>query len=80
MKHSGFLKALQSLQIVENGTSEVDSTLVTQLFAAILGRKPDAQELEHCLAYMSRRVERRDQAIEGIAWSIITSAEFRFNH
>jgi Protein of unknown function (DUF1549)/Protein of unknown function (DUF1553) len=80
VKHSGFLKALQSLQTVENDTSEVDSTLVTQLFAGILGRKPDAQELEHCLAYMSRRVERRDQAIEGIAWSIITSAEFRFNH
>ncbi len=83
VKHSGFLKTLQTLQTLQadkNETLGVDATRVAQLFAVILGRKPDAQELEHCLAYMSRRVDRPDRAIEGIAWSIITSAEFRFNH
>ena len=72
MKHSRFL---QSIAKVNGNPSAIDS-----LFDGILGRKPDADEVIYCNGYINHRIENRDQAIEGLAWALITSVEFRFNH
>ena len=72
MKHSRFL---QSIAKVNDNPSAIDS-----LFDGILGRKPDADEVIYCNGYINHRIENRDQAIEGLAWALITSVEFRFNH
>ena len=72
MKQSRFLQCIAK---VNDNPSAIDS-----LFDGILGRKPDADEVIYCNGYINNRIENRDQAIEGLAWALITSVEFRFNH
>ena len=72
MKHSRFL------QNVKAATDT--NAAMSQLFLQILGRKPDAEELAYCTNYISARKDERDRALEGLAWALITSPEFRFNH
>ena len=71
-KHSRFLQSLA------NGTD--NALAIDCLFNGILGRKPDADEVNYCSGYINKRTDSRDSAIEGLAWALITSAEFRFNH
>ena len=73
MKHSQFLRSLRDKH-------DTDSAIISKLFQTILGRIPDADEINQCQGYLSKRIDQRDQAIEGIAWAILTSSEFRFNH
>ncbi len=72
MNNSRFL---QSLAGVQDNAMVIDS-----LFDCILGRKPSTDEVTYCNDYFNARANRRDRAMEGLAWAIITSAEFRFNH
>jgi Protein of unknown function (DUF1549)/Protein of unknown function (DUF1553)/Planctomycete cytochrome C len=50
------------------------------LFNRILGREPDEEESKQSIAYFEARQNRRPKAIEGLAWAMLTSAEFRFSH
>jgi hypothetical protein len=72
IKQSRFLQSLAAPMDNE--------TIIDRLFVVILGRKPDPDEVAYCRKYIDARIDQRDRAIEGLAWSIITSAEFRFNH
>ncbi len=72
IKHSRFLKGLAEL--TDNAAT------IGLLFSGVLGRKPDSDEIARCTGYVNDRADKRDRAIEGLAWALITSAEFRFNH
>lgn len=73
-EHSLFLKDILSASIDHR-------TLVMRLFVRILGREPDEDELQHCINFIAKGgVEKRNAAFEGLAWSLVTSSEFRFNH
>ena len=72
LKHSRFLQSLA------DGTD--NALAIDCLFKGILGRKPDVDEVNYCSGYINGRTDSRDHAIEGLAWALITSAEFRFNH
>lgn len=72
MKHSRFLQSLADLAD--------DAATIEILFSGILGRKPHADEVARCTGYINDRAGKRGRAIEGLAWALITSAEFRFNH
>ena len=72
LKHSRFLQSLA------DGTD--NALAIDCLFNGILGRKPDVDEVNYCSGYINGRTDSRDHAIEGLAWALITSAEFRFNH
>jgi hypothetical protein len=80
-------RLLQSLnQVSDNGA------LIQQLFMSILGREADETERQRCQTFLSPRIEalsqdasssaceQRGRAIEGLAWALVTSSEFRFNH
>ena len=54
--------------------------VIKRLFQTVLGREPDAEERQQCAEYVADRGDRRQQAVEGLAWALLTSAEFRFNH
>lgn len=77
VRRSIFLRGLRS--DYEHSKNVADS-LIRPLFSHILGRDPSSDELSHCQSYIVNRLDRVDQAIEGVAWSLLTSAEFRFNH
>ena len=71
MKHSRFLQHLK--------TETDNPTAIDQLYLGIVGRKPDLDEVTYCIKYLDGRAD-HDRALEGLAWALITGAEFRFNH
>jgi hypothetical protein len=54
--------------------------LAEELYLGILTRMPSAEEVQDVTDYLSQRNDDRDQAIQEIAWALLTSAEFRFQH
>ncbi len=54
--------------------------LAEELYLSILTRLPTAEEIHDVADYLSEREKDRDQAIQEIAWALLTSAEFRFQH
>lgn len=65
----GHLKAIES-----------PTEMIMVAFWAVLSRPPQADELAAAEAYMAARKDRIEQARSQVVWSLLTSAEFRFNH
>ena len=57
-----------------------NSEIIEQLFLAALSRSPSTKELNNLLAIVSEYGEDRETALQDVAWSILTSSEFTFNH
>ena len=75
------LVSVKQSRFLQSIVSVTDSAvLIDRLFYGILGRKPDIDEISQCMDYMAKRADKRNAAIEGMSWALITSAEFRFNH
>ncbi len=67
-------------RLADLARSADNQTLVRAAFLAAYGRAPDDAELLHCMAYLSERNDERESAVGQLMWSLMTSAEFRFNH
>lgn len=52
---------------------------VDQLYLSTLSRLPEEQERLEAIEYVIRR-QSKPQAIEEMAWALLASSEFRFNH
>jgi hypothetical protein len=50
-----------------------------ELYMSVLNRPPDEDEAAAVTAYL-KQVSDRDSATQELAWALMTSAEFRFNH
>ena len=59
---------------------ENDSQLATELYLAVFTRRPDKDETKAVLEFLAERRDQRATAIGDLAWAMLTSAEFRFNH
>jgi hypothetical protein len=57
-----------------------DARVVEELYLACFSRPPDAGEKEYALKHLATRSSQRRQAIEDLAWSLMNSFEFTFNH
>lgn len=57
-----------------------DGAAVERAFFAILSRPPALEERETAVAYLADRSDRRDDALRQLAWALLATAEFRFNH
>jgi hypothetical protein len=57
-----------------------DGALVEELYLTFYGRLPDSQEKKAAVSFLGERKERRRQAAEDLAWSLLNSLEFVFNH
>jgi len=53
---------------------------VETLYLAVLSRLPDETERSEAIEYLTRDPQARTQAIQQMAWALLTSSEFRFNH
>lgn len=60
--------------------ASTDEEIITQLFLAALSREPSSSELESLKAIVLEYGDDRRTALQDVAWSILTSAEFTFNH
>ncbi len=51
-----------------------------ELYLSILTRKPSAEERQEVANYLKGRTQDRGAALQELAWALLASAEFRFNH
>ncbi len=54
--------------------------LAEELYLATLTRRPTPEERSEVSQYLEARTADRPQAIQELAWALLTSSEFRFNH
>jgi hypothetical protein len=67
--------------LLQRLSAETDPAQVsTQLFWALMHRKPDDEELQKCVTYLSQPARAREKLLEDLTWALLTSPEFRFNH
>jgi hypothetical protein len=54
--------------------------LAEELFLSVLSRRPSAEECRDVAEHLRDRGADRAAAVQELAWALLTSAEFRFNH
>jgi hypothetical protein len=62
------------------GKLEDPQAIAEELYLSIFGRPPDDVETAELTAYLNSQPEANPTAIQEIAWALLTSVEFRFNH
>ncbi len=56
------------------------NALAEELYLSILTRRPSEAETAEATSYLAARANERPAAVQELAWGLITSLEFRFNH
>ncbi|HEY7426201.1 MAG TPA: DUF1549 and DUF1553 domain-containing protein [Gemmataceae bacterium] len=57
-----------------------DGPLVEELYLTFFSRLPQEKERQAALAYLQEHKANRREAVEDLAWSMVNSLEFIFNH
>jgi Protein of unknown function (DUF1549)/Protein of unknown function (DUF1553) len=67
--------------LIDRLAAQKDAGEVTdELYLSVLTRLPTAQERKEVADFLARRAAQRPAALQDLAWALLTSAEFRFNH
>lgn len=67
--------------LIDRANAQKDANLAAEeLYLSVLSRLPSADERKEVIDYMARRDANRTAALQDLAWALMTSAEFRFNH
>lgn len=56
------------------------AAVADELYLSVLTRRPTAAEVADVTNYLKPRTKDRPAALQELAWGLLTSAEFRFNH
>jgi hypothetical protein len=56
------------------------SVAAEELYLATLTRRPTPAERDEVVRYLAERGSDRPRAMRELAWALLTSTEFRFNH
>lgn len=56
------------------------NAIAEELYLSILTRRPTQTEIKDVADYLKTRDKDRPAALQELAWGLLTSAEFRFNH
>ncbi len=59
---------------------DTPAAIAEELFLAVLTRKPTPDEQSIVADVLAEHADHRDQALAELAWALLASAEFRFNH
>ena len=60
--------------------SMTDSQIIEELWLTCFSRFPDEKERQEAMEHLSSRQDKRRQSIEDLAWSLMNTVEFVFNH
>jgi hypothetical protein len=67
--------------LIDRLNSQKDAGLLAEeLYLSVLARLPTADERKEVADHLARRNADRLVALQDLAWALLTSAEFRFNH
>ncbi len=61
-------------------TIKDEAEVVEELYLSVLTRRPDDDERKVVVEYLRGRAGDRAAALQELAWALLASAEFRFNH
>ncbi len=59
---------------------EKPDELVKEIYLSVFNREPEPGETEELKAYLSARSDQKSNAVQELAWSLMSSVEFRFKH
>jgi hypothetical protein len=56
------------------------SSIAEELYLSLYSRRPSADERAEVIRYVTERGKERGPALQELAWALLASTEFRFNH
>ena len=59
---------------------ETPDQIADELYLSTLVRQPTADEIQDVSAYLAARKDQKKEAVQELAWALVTSAEFRFQY
>ena len=82
MNDDGVLNLLQRNEgnLIDRLAKRSDAELADELFLSILVRHPTAEERRDVQSYLAENLDRRDTAIQNLAWALLSGTEFCLNH
>ena len=57
-----------------------DAKLIEELYLRVFSRFPTTKETEALAAHLAKKPNERQKAAEDLAWALLNSLEFQFNH
>lgn len=67
--------------LMQRMTAAKDADAVAdELYVTVLSRQPSHEERKEVADFLARRAADRPAALQDLAWALLASAEFRFNH
>ena len=60
--------------------AETPAQAAEELYLGLLNRRPEETEVQAVAGYLQARPEEKQACLQEIAWALLNSAEFRFNH
>jgi hypothetical protein len=67
--------------LTERMTNQADpNALAEDLYLTVLSRRPTPEEAAEVAAQLATRPQEKPACVQELAWALLTSAEFRFNH
>ena len=75
-----WLKSRDGNLVDRLGKLEATDAIAREMYLAVLSRLPEQEEQEWITDYLAKNAERREGALGDLAWALLNSAEFRFNH
>ena len=61
-------------------SKQSDAEIVDEIYLAALSRFPSEEDRKRVLEYLAARKAARAQAVQDVAWAVLNSREFLFNH
>ena len=77
---NGWLSAQAGSLVDRVQKQQEPQAAVETLYLAVLSRLPDDTERTEAVEYLTRDPSARTAAVQQMAWALLTSSEFRFNH
>jgi hypothetical protein len=75
-----WLKPLGNNLVARLGKLETTDAVAKGMYLSVLSRLPEEEEKTWVNAYLEKNEQRRTNALGDLAWALLNSAEFRFNH
>ena len=70
----------QDGSLVARLTKVDDDQLANELYVGVLSREPTVDERKSVQAFVTKHPDGRAAAVQEMAWALLASSEFRFNH
>ncbi len=82
MNGDGVLKLIARKEgnLTDRLAKRSDADIADEMFLSILIRQPTNEERRDVQSYLAENAERRDTAIQNLAWALISGTEFCLNH